>query len=134
MPKRKTAQLDLMHPGDRDTDADAVRRSLALGAMGWARGISPRVLPDDRLADAEPYAPLRIRVLQSPPVAAQRAQHLAAGTVVLAYPDDEVPPYTVTLFRPVREVPVRQYAVRVPTPDGDVRLWPEEFEIVEEEG
>ena len=52
---------------------------------------------------------------------------------MLAYADAEVPPYIVPLLRPPREVPLRQYAVRVPTPHGDVRLWPEEFVILDDE-
>jgi hypothetical protein len=123
---RRTAVLDLTAPGERTDDAQEVWRALTLGSLGWVRGIRSRVMPDLDLTAVGPEG-MRIVVVRQPPVSAARARHLTEGAIVVAYQDDEVPPVTVRLSKPARVVPVRQFAVRVPTPDGDVRLWPGEF-------
>lgn len=127
---RRTAILDLTAPGERTKDAQEVWHVLTLGSLGWARGIRPRVVPDLDTTAVGPEG-MRIVIVVQPWVEEPRRRHLTEGAIVTAFPDTEVPPVPVRLARPRRVVPVRQFAVRVPTPDGDVRLWPGEFMAID---
>jgi hypothetical protein len=125
---RRTNTLDLTDPGGRTRDAQDVWRALLLTRSG-SGGMRSRVWPHDgMLAVADEGT--QIIVQCTPPVRAEIARHLPVGAVVTAYPDPEVPPAPVRLLKPSRVVPVRQWAVRVPTPDGEVRLWPDEFDVL----